>query len=32
MPDGLLRSHHNKVHREEPGLFGVGMEPSFAIG
>jgi hypothetical protein len=30
--DALRRSHRNVVHLEEPGLYGLGMEPSFAIG
>jgi hypothetical protein len=30
--DDLRHSHRNSVRLEEPGLFGIGMEPSFAIG
>ena len=28
----LRQSHRNSIHQEEPGLIGIGMEPSFAIG
>lgn len=28
----LRRSHRNALHTEEPGLLGIGVEPSFAIG
>ncbi len=31
-PDALARSHRNVLRAEEPGLIGIGMEPSFAIG
>jgi hypothetical protein len=31
-PEELRRSHRNVVKLEEPGLYGIGMEPSFAIG
>lgn len=30
--DELRQSHENTVRLEEPGLYGIGMEPSFAIG
>lgn len=30
--DGLRQSHRNVVRLEELGLYGIGMEPSFAIG
>lgn len=30
--DNLRRSHRNSLRQEEPGLFGIGMEPAFAIG
>lgn len=30
--DDLRQSHRGVVRLEEPGLFGIGMEPSFAIG
>ncbi len=30
--DELLRSHRTSIKLEEPGLTGIGMEPSFAIG
>lgn len=30
--DGLGQSHRNVVRLEELGLYGIGMEPSFAIG
>lgn len=28
----ILQEHRNKIEEEEPSLFGVGIEPSFAIG
>ena len=28
----LRKKHHNQVKPQEPGLFGIGTEPSFAIG
>ena len=28
----LLENHHNEIKEEEPGLTGVGTQPSFAIG
>lgn len=31
-PEALRRSHRNVLRAEEPGLLGIGMEPSFAIG
>jgi glyoxylase-like metal-dependent hydrolase (beta-lactamase superfamily II) len=31
-PDALRRSHRNIFRAEEPGLVGIGMAPSFAIG
>ncbi len=31
-PEALRRSHRNVLRAEEPGLVGIGMEPSFAIG
>lgn len=31
-PETLRRSHRNSLRAEEPGLIGIGMEPSFAIG
>jgi len=31
-PDALRRSHRNVLRAEEPGLTGIGMEPSFGIG
>lgn len=31
-PDALRRSHRHVLRAEEPGLIGIGMEPSFAIG
>src|SRR5690348_3666906 len=31
-PEALRRSHRNALRAEEPGLTGIGMEPSFAIG
>ena len=31
-PAALRRSHRNVLRAEEPGLIGIGMEPSFAIG
>lgn len=31
-PDDLRHSHRNVVRLEELGLYGIGMEPSFAIG
>ena len=31
-PEALRRSHRNALRAEEPGLLGIGMEPSFAIG
>ena len=30
--DALARTHHARLEEEEPGLLGIGMEPSFAIG
>ncbi len=30
--DELRRSHRNVIRSEEPALYGIGMEPSFAIG
>lgn len=30
--DELRRSHRNAIRLEESGLYGIGMEPSFAIG
>ena len=30
--DELAASHHTEVREEEPGLVGIGMTPSFAIG
>ncbi len=30
--DDLQDSHRNVVRLEEPGLYGIGMEPAFAIG
>ena len=30
--DELRRSHRNAIRSEEPALYGIGMEPSFAIG
>ncbi len=30
--EDLRRTHRNTVQWEEPGLIGIGMEPSFAIG
>ena len=29
--DDMRRTHHNKIQDEEPGLTGIGTEPSFAI-
>ncbi|HLW48841.1 MAG TPA: MBL fold metallo-hydrolase [bacterium] len=31
-PEALRRSHRNVLRAEEPGLTGIGMEPSFGIG
>lgn len=31
-PEALRRSHRNVLRAEDPGLIGIGMEPSFAIG
>src|SRR5579859_5906041 len=31
-PDALRWSHRNALRAEEPGLIGIGMEPSFGIG
>jgi glyoxylase-like metal-dependent hydrolase (beta-lactamase superfamily II) len=31
-PEALRRSHRSVLRAEEPGLIGIGMEPSFAIG
>ena len=31
-PAELFRNHRNEVRPEEPGLFGIGTEPGFAIG
>lgn len=30
--EGLRRSHRNAIRLKEPGLYGIGMEPAFAIG
>lgn len=30
--DGIARDHENRVESLEPGLFGIGTEPRFAIG
>lgn len=30
--DGLIRSHRNTVRLEAPQLYGIGIEPAFAIG
>jgi glyoxylase-like metal-dependent hydrolase (beta-lactamase superfamily II) len=30
--DALARTHHNAFGQEEPGLLGIGTEPSFALG
>lgn len=30
--DALRTDHHNAVREEEPGLYGIGTEPGFAIG
>jgi glyoxylase-like metal-dependent hydrolase (beta-lactamase superfamily II) len=30
--DELRRTHRNRIQEEEPGLYGVGTEPKFAIG
>jgi len=31
-PEALRRSHRNVLRAEEPGLIGIGIEPSFGIG
>jgi hypothetical protein len=31
-PDALRSKHHARIEEVEPGLLGIGMDPSFAIG
>jgi hypothetical protein len=32
LPEDLARDHRNRIEEQEPGLIGIGTEPSFAIG